>query len=272
MNTRVPWVATATAAEALRCFISVLWSCLPAFADTNMTPSEYFGVPLTRAATGISSTPVRIAPAPRPAPLVRHGNICIKDTAGKIVQLTSSGKDRAPKLSPDGQCVAFIRKSKNRAYLPVVDENARGDKGLADQIWVVDTRTGKERLLVEDRMPGNGDITEELQRTISLIHDDSLWFSPDSERLYFISDAWVTSGALHVVDVRSGQERFVVGANSVEVVMSGKYVGDLIVSQHRYFLGNGSFNWYWLMDPEGREIGPIGENDDQVKAFKDLYR
>jgi len=119
-------------------------------------------------------------------------------------------------------------------------------------------------------MPEKGDVTKELQRTIAHIDDDSLCFSPDGTDLYFISSAWVVSGALHVVNVRTGRERFVDAANSVEVVRSGEYAGHLIVNQHRYFLGTGSFDWYWLLDPKGREVGPVGECEDQVKTFKEI--
>ena len=49
---------------------------------------------------------------------------------------------------------------------------------------------------------------------------------------------------------------------------SGEYRDFLIVQQHRYFLGGGSFDWYWLFRPDGKEVGPIGEN---ANNFKDLY-
>ena len=211
-----------------------------------------------------------MAPA-MPAPFVTNGNVWVTNTAKKVVQLTSSGKDRAPTVSPDGRCIAFIRKSKNQSYLSVGgEEDYKGDEILADQIWAVDLSTGKERLLVSDRMPGKGDVTKELERTIAHIDDDSLCFSPDGSDLYFISSAWVTSGALHVVNLRAGKEHFIAAANSVEVVQSGEYAGHLIVNQHRYFLGTGSFDWYWLLDSKGREIGPVGECQDQVKTFKEI--
>lgn len=215
---------------------------------------------------------IQASATPLLAPFATDGNIWVTNATKKVVQLTSSGKDRAPTASPDGRHVAFIRKSKNHAYLSVGgEEDYRGDEILADQIWVLDTRNGKERLLVEDRMPsGKGDITKGLQRTIAHIDDDSLCFSPDGAELYFISSAWVVSGALHVVNIRTGREHFLDAANSVEVVQSGKYAGHLMVNQHRYFLGIGSFDWYWLMAPRGREIGPVGESYDQVETFKEI--
>ena len=55
-----------------------------------------------------------------------------------------------------------------------------------------------------------------------------------------------------------------------EVVQSGGHAGCLIVRKHKYFLGCGSYDWYWLIDPQGREIGPIGEEDGQVCLFKEM--
>ncbi len=207
------------------------------------------------------------------APFAKQGNIFLKNAAGKVVQLTTSGKDRSPTRSPDRRNVAFIRKSAKEAYLSFGRApEYQGDDLLADQIWLVDTKTGKEKMLVEDRPPGvKGNVTRELERTIAAIEDDSLCFSPDGAELYFISSAWVTSGALHVVNLRTSRTRFITAALSVEVVPSGKYAGNLIVQQHRHFLCTGTYNWWWLMTPKGREIGPIGESAEQVKNFKKTY-
>jgi sugar lactone lactonase YvrE len=225
---------------------------------------------------GLNSEPhTEVVPPATPAepclPFERDGAICVSNAAGKVVTLTTSGKNRSPKRSPDGRCVVFIRKSANQAYLSAGEEaDYRGDDRLADQLWSIDTQSGKEKRLVEDRTPAVSDATKDLHRMIAHIADDSLCFSPDGKLLYFISSAWVTSGALHVVTLDTGRERFLAAANSVEVVASGTYGGHLIVRQHRYFLSAGSYDWYWLFDPKGREIGPVGETVEQVQVFKEL--
>jgi len=50
-------------------------------------------------------------------------------------------------------------------------------------------------------------------------------------------------------------------------VSKGQYKGYLIVNQHRYFIGGGSYDWYWLFSPAGKEAGPFGEtiSEDQRK-------
>ncbi len=105
---------------------------------------------------------------------------------------------------------------------------------------------------------------------VAHIDEESLKFSPDGKRLYFITSAWVTSGALHRVNVDGSGERFVAAANSLKVLGSGSYKGHLIISQHRYFLGGGSYDWYYVFTPQGKEVGPLGA--DLARVNWDLLR
>ena len=91
-------------------------------------------------------------------------------------------------------------------------------------------------------------------------------FSTNGKLVYFLSEAWTTSGALHVVDTTNGEEHFVCPAAEFEVVQSGEYRDDLLVQQHRYFIGGGSYDWFWLLKPDGKEVGPVGEDTDNFKA------
>ena len=205
-----------------------------------------------------------------PVLIVTNGNIFALIGQGDVVQLTSSGRDRSPRMSPVGGVVAFIRQSRQESKFSVIEEHdSPNRKHYADQIWVVDLKTMKSRLLVRDRPLGKSVAEMDLEKTTAIICDDSLRFSPDGIHLYFRVSAWVTSDALHGVNLRTGVTRFITPANSVEVVMSGAYAGDLIVQKHRYFLGGGSYDWYWLITPGGREIGPIGESDEQFTNFKE---
>jgi len=62
------------------------------------------------------------------------------------------------------------------------------------------------------------------------------------------------------------KEKFVCDAHSVEVIQSGEYRGDLAVMRHKYFIGGGSYDWYWLMTPDGKEVGPICDGDEDWKS------
>ena len=56
-------------------------------------------------------------------------------------------------------------------------------------------------------------------------------------------------GAVHVVDVKTGAEHFVCPGNSLEVLRKGQYTGHLLITQHRYFLAGGSFDWSGCLRP-----------------------
>ena len=73
------------------------------------------------------------------------------------------------------------------------------------------------------------------------------------------------------MNVESGEvERVTVGA-LVDVVLAGKYKDHLIVRQHKYFLAGGSYDWYWLVNVDGSEVGPIGPDEESLKQFSEMY-
>ena len=50
-----------------------------------------------------------------------------------------------------------------------------------------------------------------------------------------------------------------------EIVRSGNWADHIITQKHKYFVGGGSYDWYWLICPEGKTIGPLGENTDYFR-------
>jgi hypothetical protein len=66
------------------------------------------------------------------------------------------------------------------------------------------------------------------------------------------------------------QLHLITRGNSLEVIPVGKYKNYLIVQRHKYFLAGGSYDWYWLINSQGKEIDPIGE-EDNVAMFKEVY-
>ena len=92
-------------------------------------------------------------------------------------------------------------------------------------------------------------------------------FSADGERIYFLSAEWATSHALCVLDLSTRRAQFICDAIQFEVVPDGEYRGDLIVLKHKYFVDSGSYDWYWLVTPDGKEVGPIGP-EENMETFK----
>ena len=181
------------------------------------------------------------APAAAQSVTIDHGNVVLRRPGAAPVRLTSGGRDRDPALSPDRRRVVFVR----------------GDTAHAE-LWIVDGGGGLPRRLVAARP------ADEPRANLTRISYPQ--FSPDGRTVYFLTDAWVTSGAVHAVEVATGRVRYVCPGNSLEVVPRGEHAGHLMVSQHRYFIGgSGSYDWYWLVTPEGRDVGPIGESTEMFK-------
>ena len=186
-----------------------------------------------------------LAPAPAATQTVgiERGNVVLARPGAARLRLTTGGRDRDPVLSPGGRRVAFVRRDTT-----------------VSELWIVDVGGGPARRLVAAR-PND-------EPRANLTRFASPRFSPDGRTIYFLTEAWVTSGAVHAVDVATGRVRYVCPGNSLRVVPRGEYAGHLMVEQHRYFVGGGSYDWVWLVTPAGRDVGPIGES---TEMFEEMY-
>jgi hypothetical protein len=193
---------------------------------------------------------VALLPAAAPAPSVdvRDGNVVFTATDGHRVPLTASGMDEQPVLSPDGRWIAFVRRTNRKPIVGVTPEGAP-----ANELWIVSSSGGRARRLVTPRQ------SADLRRAIGGLGVPV--FSPDSRELYFMSAAWATSSAVHVVDIATAKERFVCDGELEGVVLDGEHRGDLVMQRHKYFVGGGSYDSNWLMKANGQEVGPIGNLD-----------
>jgi WD40 repeat protein len=197
----------------------------------------------------------------------KDGNVFI-ELNGAARQLTTTGRDAEPVLSPDGKHVVFTR---------LADRLAGDDQGIgtdcdgaaqSDEIREIDADGSDETLLV------HGHAAKEPQE--QLCGFQAKQFNADGSRLFFLSAAWATSAALHVYDLGTRTTRFVLPANDLLVLTFCKdeYRDGLAVEQHRYFVFGGSYDWYWLYDATGeKEIGPLGEfekSEDVVTQARDM--
>ena len=197
-------------------------------------------------------------PAPGQEVTTRDGNLFYRPSAGAAPrQLTRTGLDRDAVLSPDGRTIAFIRGTPGDSVEAVAGPEE------ATSLWTVRVDGSGARMHLRGRAAeAAGQVLAGLQGPR---------FSPDGRRVYFRSAAWATSDAVHVLDLSTGSERVLVAGNSLEVVPSGEYAGFLIVSQHRYFLAGGSYDWYWLFSPDGQEVDPIGETESALDEFRGKF-
>lgn len=191
---------------------------------------------------------------------VKDGNVYVTQ-GGNQNELTKSGKDADPALSPDGKWVTFTR---------VGNPESTGSQGdcksgaMADELrWVRVDGSGEELLYRGHDGKDPKDAICDFSRK---------QFTSDGRYIYFLSPAWAVSAALHRFDTRTKTLAFVMDANDVIVLNDCKKAENrdsLVVQRHRYFVVAGSYDWYWLFDRTGKkEQGPIGEYKSQ-KAVRD---
>ena len=192
------------------------------------------------------------APAFGQSVSAKDGNIQFTDKSGQTTALTSSGRDSGPVLAPDGKWVVFVRKVDGKKIATGSDEVD------PTELWQIRTDGKEATLLVKCRD------AEKPEGIIAAF--ENLHFSTNGKLVYFVTPAWAVSGAVHVVDTTNRKERYVVPGSDVKVVPSGEYKDCLLVLQHRYFVGGGSYDWYWLLRPDGKEVGPVGETTENFEA------
>ncbi len=172
-----------------------------------------------------------------------------KEKDMRILQLTKGAKLTDLTESPDGKWIVFVKKSNYTIPSNCFYFSQKGER--ADEIWIVNAKEMTKKLLVAPHF-SCGDVSK------VIIDPHNLQFSPNGKTLYFETSAWVTSGAIHAVDVDGNHLRFVTDGSELRVVQSGPYKDDIIVNQHRYrFKGDtplGSYNWDWLFTPTGKQI------------------
>ena len=184
---------------------------------------------------------------------VKEGNIQFTNKAGQITAITSSGRDSNPVLSSDGKWVVFVRKIDGKKI-------ATGSEEVdPSELWQI-RADGKEPTLLVRCREAKGD------KDHVIAAFENLQFSSNGKLVYFVTPEWATSGAVHVVDTTNGKEHFVFPGNGLKIVTSGEYKDCLLTQQHRYFVGGGSYDWYWLLRPDGKEVGPVGEDTENFEA------
>ena len=184
---------------------------------------------------------------------VKDGNIQFTDKAGTTTALTAGGRDSDPVLAPDRKWVVFVRKIEGKKIATGSDEMD------PTELWQVRV-DGKEPTMLLRCRDAKGDQDHVLAAF------QALQFSTNGKLVYFISPQWATSGAVHVVDTTNRKERYLFPGNDIRVVAAGEYKDCLLVQQHRYFIGGGAYDWYWLFRTDGKEIGPVGEDTSTFEA------
>lgn len=93
-------------------------------------------------------------------------------------------------------------------------------------------------------------------------------FSPDCQRVYFSAATWATSEAYHVLDLKTGETKFLYAGLGIELVQTGKYKGFLIATKNPIIEDRGRTTVYWLLAADGSEVKRIGETEADLARFR----
>jgi hypothetical protein len=142
-------------------------------------------------------------------------------------------------LAPDDRTVAMIE---------VLVEGTPAYDDSRTQLWIGDGITGKSRILFRPR-PGTDPKT--MMAAIWNPH-----FSLGGGFVYVEAEAWVTSAAIHQINVKTGAEKFVIDGSIMGVMRTGPHRGSLLVRRHLYPKNpeDGASDEVHLVRPDGKMI------------------
>jgi len=195
------------------------------------------------------------------------GNIVIERN-GSSTKLTTSEMDLDPVLSPNGASVVYTRQGRGRSPRTYEFNQVCPTEPRPDQLRRINVDGSSDQVLLMGRKG---------ERARQLCDFRSKQFSSDGRRLYFLTPAWAASGALHVYDMRAGEEHFLMPAKGILVLSfcPNRYKDRLVVLSRRYFMLGGSYDWYWLYDPSGKkELGPLGQfnnPEDMIRQARGVW-
>jgi hypothetical protein len=178
---------------------------------------------------------------------VHDGNIVVVDAVGKERQLTSLGHDGDPDLSPDKQWVVFAR--------GVSGPKISGPMGSdvdPNEIWIIGTDGQHARRLVRSQgcEPRGGCPLSGLSRP---------QFADDGKGIFFEAKCAVVTSCIYHLDLRTAVPKDIGGGTFLHVIHDGPQRGNLLVIKHKYFMCGGSYDWWWVVKPDGAEVGALGQ-------------
>jgi hypothetical protein len=176
---------------------------------------------------------------------LRDGDVYFQDAAG-VHRLTSDGRNSDAAMSRDGNLIAYVRKDGQNADSE--DLNSLHVCNLPAHACqeIVSPHVGKTP---QENLTGIRSPQFSYQASIGAA-------GVPIGSVFFETDAWATSGAIHRVTLGANpMVTFVTDSNGFSVVPSGRFAGALEVSQHRYLPQGGSCEKASVIDPNtGKQL------------------
>jgi hypothetical protein len=198
------------------------------------------------------------------------GNVFARDPTRRVRQLPLLMPAATPDLSRDRQHIVFVKYRPREVDEPYSGHLYGREESPVGDIWIAKVDGSDPQLVLKgghhpQLIPPVADFPKELEGI------SSPKFDPDGKRIYFIADAWVTSGAVYVLDLETREVKFFTPGNVFVVLHGAPHCGEILVLQHRYYgpPNQGSYDHFWLVSP-GAEVGEdFGDNLDA--ALGTLY-
>jgi len=201
----------------------------------------------------------------------KEGDLYLKIQDNEI-RLTHTGLNKSPIIHPGGEWIYYIKttEAKNNGDMGSVDPPIGyiGNYVFKEEIWRMKiSGEGKSFVYKSSRSP------EPNQTWYTLSSIDNIQFSPSGDKIYFQSDPYTVTGTIWVMESDGSNAQLMSSGHSIRIIESNtdgtdnRYKGYLIIQQHRYFTFGGSYDWYWLFDPDFKKIGPIGDNIPDDLSF-----
>lgn len=171
--------------------------------------------------------------------------------------------------SADGQQIVFVR-DRLRSGDPPSGDYRLYESHFTGDIWISGVDGSQAKCVLEGG-PRPSLVTPVDTFAKQLEGITSPKFDPEAQLVYFIAYAWHTSGAIYVLDLKSGDVKFFTDGNAFVVLHTEPYRGALLVSKHRYYgpPNYGSYDHYWFVS----RTGEVGEDcgPDFNAALVKLY-
>jgi hypothetical protein len=185
----------------------------------------------------------------------KQGNVYYTDATGKTRQITSGGMDVDPNLSIDGKMIIFVR----RTLTPARSEEPTDLHPNQSQIWIANIDGAKQ-----PQMFFAGPLV--VKGGSEYVTFAAPKLAPDNSQAFFGFPLAVDEGGLARLDLKAKDATMISSALNFYVIGSGNYKGDVVVQMLK-LVGDGFSRFFWLITPDGKELGFVGESEEDAQKF-----
>jgi hypothetical protein len=172
----------------------------------------------------------------------KGGDIFVKGEFGKIVTLTSTGRDFDPSITD--RVVVFCRRDSNDEF--------------RSSVYAINLPAGSEKLIFSGPVKYRGGRIDDL----ALPQIDET-----TQTLFFLARGAVTTAELFRVDLKTNMAAWVASAAYYLLIRSGPHAGDLLVNQREHTAsGDISYAW-WYYSRAGKRLGFAGTDRLRVNSL-----